>query len=340
MSPHEYTPAPALSPRERAILDVIQCDFPLAADPYAEIGARVGCAREDAHALTQALRRNGIIRRIGASFDSRRVGYHSVLVAARVAPEELESVAAAAGDYPEVTHNYQRDHRYNLWFTVIAETPERLQQILHALRHRPGVLALHGLPALRTFKIRVDFTFEQHNADALSPSRPTPPPDPAPLALDVIDRRLITRLCGDLDTTLQPFTTLAAELGISDGDLLTRVRDYRSHGLLRRFGAILRHQQAGMTANGMSVWRVPADAVERVGACLAAQPEISHCYERPPMPDWTYNLYAMIHARSNEECRQLTQRLAVETGITDYALLYSLREFKKTSMVYHVAIDS
>lgn len=331
MSPHDRPARGAeLSATERAILDIIQCGFPLAADPYAEIGAQVGCTGEDAQAITQALRQRGLIRRLGGSFDSRRLGYHSVLVAARVAPEQLEAVAVAVGDYPEVTHNYQRDHDYNLWFTVIAETPERLQQILDDLRARPGVLALHGLPAVRTFKIRVDFAFDKpRNAGPASV-----PPDDTPLVLDAVDRRLITRLCGDLDASRHPFASLAAEIGIPDDDLLARVRAYRSHGLLRRFGAILRHQQAGMTANGMSVWRVPAEEVERVGACLAAQPEVSHCYERPPLPDWSYNLYAMIHARSEEECRQVAHRLAAETGIDDYTLLFSLREFKKTSMVY------
>lgn len=152
--------------------------------------------------------------------------------------------------------------------------------------------------------------------------------------VETLDRRIIARLCADIDDTLYPFLALAAEFGMAEEELLARVRSYRERGLLRRFGAILRHQQAGMVANGMSVWAVPTEAVERVGAIMAAQPEVSHCYERLALPEWPYNLYAMIHAHTEDEVRQVTARIAAETGIADYAILFSVREFKKTSMVY------
>jgi DNA-binding Lrp family transcriptional regulator len=154
------TPASSeLSILDRAILEVIQHGFPLVADPYADIARQVGSTREEAHAAVQSLRRRGIIRRIGGSFAAQALGYVSVLVAARVEPEQLEAVASFAGDYPEVTHNYQRDNIYNLWFTVIAESPQRLEDILESIRRRPGVTALHALPAERTYKIRVNFNF-------------------------------------------------------------------------------------------------------------------------------------------------------------------------------------
>jgi DNA-binding Lrp family transcriptional regulator len=152
--------------------------------------------------------------------------------------------------------------------------------------------------------------------------------------LDELDVQIIARLCGDIGEGAEPYQIIAAELEIAEALLLERVRDYRRRGILRRFGAILRHQAAGFSANGMTVWNVAEDEVERVGQLMAAYPEVSHCYERPRIQDWPYNLYAMVHARSEAECRAIATRLAEETGITDYQILASVREFKKSSMQY------
>lgn len=155
-----------LSSVEKAILEMIQTGFPISADPYAEIGAAVGCTRDEAHATVVDLRRRGIIRRIGGSFAADKLGYISTLVASRVAPESLEAAAAVAGSFPEVTHNYERAANYNLWFTVIAENQARMDEILDTVRRVPGVEAVHSLPALQTFKIKVDFTFAEGGAHA------------------------------------------------------------------------------------------------------------------------------------------------------------------------------
>jgi len=154
------------------------------------------------------------------------------------------------------------------------------------------------------------------------------------MSLDAIDRRLIRRLCGDLGDSLDPFADLASELGMEEADAIDRVNAYRDAGILRRFGAVLRHRRAGFRANGMSAWNVPDGEVETVGKKLAACPEITHCYERPRMPGWDFNVYAMIHGRSEEECLAVAERMARETGIASYRVLFSKREFKKSSVVY------
>lgn len=149
-----------------------------------------------------------------------------------------------------------------------------------------------------------------------------------------IDRQLIARTCGDLDDSLTPFQTLAAELGIAEEDVLARLRSYRTTGALRRFGAIVRHQRMGYLENGMTVWEAPEVELPRIGARIAAFPEVSHCYERPPMPDWPYNLYAMVHGCSRPACLAIIARIAEAVAITNYRVLFSTREFKKSSRVY------
>jgi siroheme decarboxylase len=151
---------------------------------------------------------------------------------------------------------------------------------------------------------------------------------------DELDSLIINRLCGDIGQSLDPFGEIAVEFGIPRENLLARIRHYQETGVMRRLGAVLKHRNVGFTANGMSVWNVPADQVERVSRIMVRQPEVSHCYERQRLPDWPYNLFAMIHGRTEAECRAVTARIAAEAGLTDFDILFSLREFKKTSMEY------
>jgi len=340
--------AQSFSPLEREILDRVQQDFPLATDPYAVIARDVGCTPAEAYRLIGGLRDNGVIRRIGGSFSSRMLGYTSVLVAARVDQSRIEAAAARAGAYHEVTHNYEREGTYNLWFTVIAEAPRRVADIVADVRRCEGVQAIHALPAIRTFKIRVVFSFGQNDdnvlpADPADPSatrsdaEPEPLPDRSELSkveLDDVDRHVIRRACLDIGSSMAPFREMAGEIGIPETHLLERLRAYKQEGTLRRFGAILRHQAAGYAANGMSVWNVPGEQVERVARRLAACPDVSHCYERTRLADWPYNLYAMIHSRTREDCLAIAARLSQDSGIDDYQVLFSLREFKKTSFSF------
>lgn len=154
------------------------------------------------------------------------------------------------------------------------------------------------------------------------------------MTIDRADQAIVRALCGDIGDSMEPFSELAGELDISEDELLSRINSYAHGGLMRRFGAVLRHQKAGFTANGMSVWNVPGEDVARVGEHLASLAEVSHCYERKRFEDWSYNVYAMIHGRQEKECIGVAERASETVGIDDYMILFSGREFKKTSMIY------
>jgi len=143
---------------DRAILNEIQSQFPIVSRPYAEVGERVGASEEEVVARVLAMADAGVIRRLGANFTSRKLGYTSTLVAARVAKDKLDHFVAVVNRYPGVTHNYLRRHRYNVWFTLIAESEERLQQILEEISRASGVSEILSLPAQEVFKIKVDFS--------------------------------------------------------------------------------------------------------------------------------------------------------------------------------------
>ncbi len=327
----------ALSTLECRLLSEIQRDFPLTPDPYAALAAHLDCTREEAHAALLRLRRRGIIRRIGGCCAAAPLGYASALAAARVDPAALEAAAACAGAFTEVTHNYQRAGYYNLWFTIIARPAPRMMDILAAVRGCAGVQAVHLLPGLRQFKLQVCFHFA---ADA-SASPPVLSPEPIagtiPLqSLDTLDRALLELTCGDIGDDPFPYARLAETLYTSEEEVLRRLAHFHIRGIHRRFGAVLHHRRAGYIANGLSVWDVPEEQVEQVGMLMAGFAEVSHCYERPRLPDWPYNLYAMVHAMSQEECDAAVRRIAEATGQQTYEVLYSLREFKKTSMQYRL----
>ncbi len=153
-----------LDATDRRILDVIQTDFPLEPRPYAVLGQRLGLSEEEVFARVRALRRRRIIRRLGANFQSAKLGFVSTLCAARVPEERLEAFIAAVNAEPGVTHNYLRDHAYNVWFTLISPSREASRAILDNLTRRTGVSILN-LPATRLFKIRVDFRMGGETAD-------------------------------------------------------------------------------------------------------------------------------------------------------------------------------
>ena len=153
---------------------------------------------------------------------------------------------------------------------------------------------------------------------------------------DQLDRDIINALSGDISGSLRPYKDIADSLGVSEEDVLKRLRGYRESGVLRRMGAMIAHRVAGVDANGMIVWDVPEETVELIGEKLASASEVTHCYARPKSPEWPYRLYTMVHAKTREECSRVAERLAREVGIDRYKLVFSTREFKKTSPRYFV----
>jgi DNA-binding Lrp family transcriptional regulator len=152
--------------------------------------------------------------------------------------------------------------------------------------------------------------------------------------IDETDKRIIQLIQGDLPLDVRPFAVLAEKLGIGEDELIDRVKSLKQRGVIRRFGATLRHQEAGFSANAMVAWMVPEERIEEVGSAMAAFREVTHCYQRQSRKDWKYNLYTMIHGDSEEQCYRIAEKMSAETGMTDYVLLFSEKEFKKTSMRY------
>ncbi len=319
---------------DRVILNKIQVAFPLDFRPYQLIGKEAGISEHDAWQRVTALRKKGIIRRIGGIFDSRNLGYVSTLCAAEVPEAKIPILAELMQGITEITHNYLRNHpKYNLWFTIIAESQERLEEVLAIVKDTLDSNKVYNLPAIEVFKIGVLFSLGSESM--VNPNgRYTIPKQITKYILSEKDKALIKLLQDDLPTSLNPFSDLANKLGMDERSLIANTQLFLDNSLMRRLGAILVHRKAGFTSNAMGVWIVPEGKVSEIGSMMAEFQEVSHCYQRPALPDWPYNLFTMIHGHTDQECEHIMANISAATGVTDYALLFSYKELKKSSMRY------
>ncbi len=320
---------------DKRLLTAIQSDVPADERPFDVLATRLGVGLDEVLARIGHMQAEGLIRRIGPIFDSRRLGYVSTLVAARVPPERLAEIADRVSLLPGVTHNYSRQHAYNLWFTLTVPSARELERTLDGLRRETGIADFHSLPALAVYKILVQFDMADE-----PPRAPEPlPSSPGETASLTEEQKELVRLIQDgLPVEREPLATAAARLGWPVSRVVAQVREWLASGVIRRFGTVVRHHKLGYRANGMAVFRVPPERIDKAGRRLAKHKEVSHCYRRPPLPDFAYNLFAMIHGRSRETVRQLADHLAQEAGADEHDVLFSLAEFKKVSMRYFIEV--
>lgn len=358
MPRREKEPDASLTSLEQRMLGLIQTGYPLEARPYEVLSRTLDIGHDEALDCVRGLYEKGCIKRLGAVFDSSALGYVSTLCALAVDdPDDVERCAAIISSYPEVTHNYERVDRYNIWFTLIACSHERIERILAQIKEATGYADLLDLPASKLYKIRVDFKFAAQGAPSGIAQSSEYMPDRAAadnraragrvgkaIPLDERDRALVRVLQENLAVCPHPFAQVAracASQGfeLSEADVLERVRAWSASGLIRRFGAVVSHRRLGFAFNAMTVFDVPDDQADAAGAIMAADSHVSHCYLRPRFPSWPANLYAMVHGHTEDECDACIARISQtmeDEGIVCSVprRLYSTREFKKCSMRY------
>lgn len=313
---------------ETRLIDLLQSDFPLVGRPYATLGERLGLSETVCFERVKALVSSGIVRRIGASFDSRRLGYASTLVAQVVPSERLDAVAAQVSALPNVTHNYSRDGRFNLWFTLIARSREEIEAIVRE-RAKAATETIE-LPAAKTYKLRA--TFGERTGGTPVPRGETcgGRTGGTPVPRGETDVALVRKLQGNIvDLGLTPF---------GEGET-TRIRELLADGTIRRFGAMLDHRSVGFTANALTAWTVDAERRDALGAAFARRDFVSHCYARRTAAGWPHSVYAMVHARSRDELkRHLAELMSVAAETTgapaEPLVLETLHEYAKRSMRY------
>jgi siroheme decarboxylase len=325
-----------LDEADKKLLNLMQGSFVLTRRPFEHVAGLAGLAEEEVLQRVQRLIDKRIIREITPIFDTRALGYKSMLVAAKVDPEHPHRAAKIINGHPGVTHNYLRDHDFNLWFTIAVEPYSTLglDGTLDALAAETGAQSIRQLPTLKLFKIRMDLEMEQGTDALATAGEAAEPRELDAIELSDDDIATIRATQGPMPVTPEPYAPAAERLGTSQEEVLSRLESLREREALRRVAAILYHRRAGFSANGMGVWKVPDDEVLETGKRMAAFRGVSHCYQRPTYPDWPYSVFTMAHGRTKEECDSILDSIAAATGITERATLYSSTEFKKVRMLY------
>jgi DNA-binding Lrp family transcriptional regulator len=312
----------------RVLLEQLQGDFPLTPRPFAVLGETPGLDEAEVLTRVRDLRESGLIQYIGGIFDMRRLGYQSTLLAFHVPEEVAGAVAVQINAHPGVSHHCARPHYYNLWFTLAVPPGQSMAGEIVRLAGQTGVNDWLHLPALRAFKIKAGYGLTEVN------EAPSPPDadgaESALRAFTAADVPYVRALQQDLPLVPRPFAHLGGLLGISEEGLLDRARDMKSAGILRRIGAVVRPWHAEDTVHGMACWVVPEERIEEAGRLAARVPQVRDCYERPSHPpQWPYTLFGTIHGQARDHVEEIAARIVHETGIAEYQVLYSRREFKR-----------
>jgi DNA-binding Lrp family transcriptional regulator len=321
---------------DKRLLNLMQGSFPIEPRPFLRVAELAGVGEDEVLARVRYLLEERIIRQVTPIFDTRALGYSSMLVAAKVDPEHPHRAAQAINAHPGVSHNYLRNHEFNLWFTIATEPDSALglEGTLELLAREAGAESVRQLPTLKLFKIRMDLEMEGDTEALSSAATAAEPIELNPQPYDERDIRVIRALQGDMPIVPEPYAPAAALLGLEQESLLDHLAGMQERGLLRRVAAILYHRRAGFSANGMGVWRVPDADIHEIGRRMAAVRGISHCYQRPTYEDWPYSVFTMAHGRSKQECDAILDSIAQMTGISERATLYSSTEYKKIRLLY------
>ena len=330
-------------------MNILQSDFPLVREPFHAIGKQCSISDTDVMDRIRVLKRKNVVRQIGAIFDTRRLGYSSTLVAMRFPEKDLDRGAHILNAHPGISHNYARNGKFNLWFTLALPPGKDIRTEVEKLTRLSGAETARILPTIRFFKIGVNFDMINrvsnateyfvpdaqyvNKTDRVSTSSDVPT---ATKDMTNFDIECVRELQEDLPLQPRPFDGIADRLGITITALFAKAEEMMERRLMRRYAAVLHHRRAGFSANAMAVWNVPEERSISVGQTMAKHPAVTHCYERPRYDDWRFSHFTMIHAVTRQECENIATDIAAENDLDDYQLLYSHREYKKTRVRYFV----
>jgi len=326
---------------DKNLLNIIQAEFPLSREPFAALELRLNVNRNEVIQRIESLKSRGIIRLIGPVFNPRRLGYRTTLVAMKVPAERLDKAEQIVSIHPMVSHCYERDHDFNLWFTLAMPATENIDSEIHELGVKTEAEEILNLPAMRVFKIGAYFNLG--GSYASTPNKVNVGTHGNRLLntdddISPTDRAVINELQQDLPLNEKPFDIMSARLSIDVDKFLSRCQALSQSGIMRRFSAAVNQSKLGFTANAMACWDTPTDVIETAGNKISGFPEISHCYERQTSTLWPYNLFAMIHTATKETCQAIVDRINSEIGLdkNSFVLLFSTREIKKTRVRYMI----
>jgi DNA-binding Lrp family transcriptional regulator len=329
-----------LTELERRFINQYQGGFPVLEQPFRMVAADLDCSE---HALLDAVRHlldTGMLSRFGPLYDAVKLGGGLTLAAMSVPEEQFERVTALVNEFPEVAHNYRREHELNMWFVLATESPESIDSTLNRIEQATG-LKVYNFPKQEEFyvglwlKLDANDRIETVPVPAAIATTSTMAASTANDALDDLDRKIISSSQAGLSLVDCPYGIIAENAGCTSQEVKQRLQDMLSNGVIRRIGAVPNHYRLGLKANGMTVWDVPDEQAKQLGMQMGQLDFVSHCYLRPRhLPVWRYNLFAMVHGHSRDEVCDKAGKIATMLGVSCDAhdTLFSSAILKKTGM--------
>ncbi len=315
---------------QKKLCNVLQDGLPICARPFDKLAKRLNSDEETVLQETRELKKLAVIRRISAIINYRAAGLSSTLVAAHIPHKKLNQVVKVINSLENVSHNYQRQHHYNLWFTLQARSEEEINLTLSNLSERFDI-TFHSLPVVRVFKL--DVRFDAEAKEGLSSQDVRPIPKNRTVELTGTQKRILSKIQDGFDITPQPFEFLANE-GFDIRDILGIIRLLIDEGVIRRIAAVVDHRKLGFVANVLFVCEVPQDRIIRVGERLTRLAAVSHCYERETFENWPYNLFAMMHDKTMTDIQCSVNDFTAAEKIYSFTLLPTVAELKKQPVKY------
>lgn len=321
---------------EHKIIYRLQHHLPLKENPFRIIAEELQLPGTELLETIRDLKQRNIIRNISGIFNTKKLGYVSTLVAFQVPENNIESAARKINSHPGVSHNYQRDHRYNIWFTLAVPTEDILSKTIQYLVRKTNATDYLLLRNEKEYKIRVLLNPGRLPCNLHPKDKQQSEPEEQSV-LSEQEEQAVTVLQQDLPLAAAPFKILTEKMPVlSETELLTTAEQLRKKGILKRLSAVLRHHKSGYTHNGMSVWQLPPGSdPDSVAEIFRKEPSVSHLYKRTVYPGkWEYPLFAMIHATSDNELKSIIHNLSKKSGLDNYQVLTTIRELKKERVHY------
>ncbi len=316
----------------KEILLRVQKNFPLTIKPFEAIAKELDMNEDEVISIIQEQKDEKIIRQTSAIFDTKSLGYKSSLVAFEIDEDKIDDATKIINAHPGVSHNYERNHKFNIWFTMACspDSTVGLDKTIKILAKLTNANAFIMLPTLKLFKISVklDTTGKEDKKEKVIKKEKIEI-DMTPLHMDVVKL-----LQNDIEIKSEPFEDIIQTLNITYTQFFEIVDDLQKSGIMRRFASILNHRRAGFNANAMVVWDVDEKNGETIGKTAASFSAVSHCYLRPKYDNWQYNLFTMVHGKTKEDTNAVIDDISKEIESKSHMPLYSSREFKKIRLKY------
>ncbi|HID19497.1 MAG TPA: Lrp/AsnC family transcriptional regulator [Methanophagales archaeon] len=324
---------------DKELLQNLQDNFPVEKRPWTDLGKILGISEEEVLSRIQRLFSDGVIRKLRTILDAKKLNTcSSTLMAMKVPDEKMEGVANVVNEYMSVTHNYRREHDYNLWFTVTTCGSKDLGSTVEEIKRRTGIPDHDtlDLPTTCVFKIDVRFKFTDGDVKAMNMNSNTNTNMNSNMNnADEINKAIIRTTQERIPLVNEPFAEIAKETGISQDEVIARLNELISDGVIKRLGISVNQRKIGIVANAVVAWKVPQEQVKRVGNMLSGYKEITHCYERVTVPGkWEHNLFTVIHGYNRESVEGIAKMMSEAVGISDYLVMFSNEQFKRTSVMH------